>query len=1231
MRIPLLVASLALVLTAAGPVSETTGFAHACSLAERALEIGDLDGARDQIRRAQERDARSISAWALRVRWAEATGDRDDLVFALHRQYQLVVAQHRPRTERRELQARIETIDPVAVDLFALKEDFLERLQPLAEKYEKDHRPHSAIRVHKEILALDPENEESRAAIERIASAPDPSLAEDAKPKDLLADVSEEWIREHDSEHDDWDSRAKLERDNYFTYTDAGYEVLVRAAEAMEQMNAFYRVFFQYGTEEDGRSVPRITLNIFKDRDEYLADGIGPPAKWSGGHFTGNAVETYIGPAGFEGMVSVLFHEASHQFVALATSAVGWLNEGLASFFEGCRILANGTVLMNLPANHRLFPLVERMERGWMTGPEDGIDPADPTGASPQKAPTFRIVLENQYPWGPPWYAPTWGVVFFLYNYQDPIDGRFVYRDALRVFIDKSGGRVGEGAVRNFEEVVLGNPKRPTRGVDFSGEDAIELPETCEELDPVWKAWLIALRDEQSGRKEAHRPYLTWGRHAITRGDYYDAMEHYEKGILATPDDPEIHVAFADLLVERWKNEDRATKLLLEAARLLERQEEPDETAVRDIERKIAKIDPKRRNLIRVHERFLVVVDDLVARYRAEGLDMMVMDLSWRMGNDFKLPGMFDHFEEAARRTKKSLAIWKLAYNEENLDGWSAGGAETFIPENERLAGSFSEYAADDFNYRFLTLDQITSGDFSMEVEIQAEHGEVNFAGLIFGQKSATDFHSFLLYPPGTDAEGNEKSGFVDLVTFYGDASYDTWRHTQVPPAKRGEDDENRSEAERWYRLRIDVTGLSVDAWLDGEYIATQEFSSLDVLRGSFGLVVGTGEAHFRNVRYLARAARDPGSLLEREIRMQELAPPGESRNGSWLGQVPPFPEVSRWVQGERKGWEEAGPLPQLLVLWSIAQNDLIDIDGWLIWLDETYGEYGLRTLCLAEFTNAGELDAYLAEHPMPGAVGLDTIGGELRIGKTFERYAIDRFNLPRLILLDVDGKVVWEGDPGFKVGREWNADSSEESYLISPLNDLVARRRLKEFGAWRTAWERQGRTAVAEGRLEDAAALLLASRDFERNAGRFVREARLRLSDLEGAIDAIGATADELAERGAEPAIDLLLDWAKLIGESVNSRNTPELREHLKGNRHKEWQRALGMLGPMRKRIEAEKEIGSIERTLERMDTLKGTLPAILAEMLREAEGDEEALRRVVEEAKRIPARWLAREYFGW
>ncbi len=438
-KLLLLLAAL-LPLVALPQEEEAPGHEQALVLAERALDSGAKIKARALIQRALERDHKSRRAWALRARWAEAVGDDDELLYALHRGLRLAEAQKAERSEIEALRERVIALDPIARDLFAMKQLFRKKLLKIASEYEKKDRPHGAIRVLKEALALDPEDEESRAAIERIASRPDPSLAADAKPKDLFANVSREWIDEHDAQHEEWETRAKSERDNYTTHTDAGYEVLIRAGEAMEQMNAFYRQFFEYGTEEDGRSVPRIALHIFKTRDEYLALGIGPPTEWSAGHFTGNAVETYIGPGGFAGMTTTLFHEAAHQFVGLATNATGWLNEGLASFFEGTRILPNGTVIMNMPANHRLFPLAERMEHGWMASPSDGFDASNPN-ASPATAPTFRILIENQYSWGPAWYAPTWGVVYFLYNYQDAIDGRFVYRDAMKVFIDASGGR----------------------------------------------------------------------------------------------------------------------------------------------------------------------------------------------------------------------------------------------------------------------------------------------------------------------------------------------------------------------------------------------------------------------------------------------------------------------------------------------------------------------------------------------------------------------------------------------------------------------------------------------------------------------------------------------------------------------------------------------------------------------------------------------------------------------
>ena len=136
-----------------------------------------------------------------------------------------------------------------------------------------------------EVLALAPERTEFRERIEKISAAPDPSLAETARATDLLADVSREWIRRFNAEHNTWEKKGELERENYTTHTDAGYEVMVRVGEAMEQMNAFYRQFFGYGLSK-GQKVPHISVHVFAKRDDYLKLGSGPPKKWSGGRGT---------------------------------------------------------------------------------------------------------------------------------------------------------------------------------------------------------------------------------------------------------------------------------------------------------------------------------------------------------------------------------------------------------------------------------------------------------------------------------------------------------------------------------------------------------------------------------------------------------------------------------------------------------------------------------------------------------------------------------------------------------------------------------------------------------------------------------------------------------------------------------------------------------------------------------------------------------------------------------
>ncbi|MBL8842160.1 MAG: hypothetical protein JNL90_11610 [Planctomycetes bacterium] len=1214
---------------------DLTPFQQALERGTRALAQGRPEAARPEVERALERDPKSPEAWALQAELARLTGDADLELWALHRRYALRVAQKARAGELEPLRAELLAKDPIASDLFGLKSAYVGRMAPLAEAYEKERRPHSAIRVHQQLLALDPELEASRAAIERISAAPDPSLAETAQARDLFEGISDEWIREFDADHSTWEKHGILERENYVTKTDAGYEVMVRAAEAMEQMNAFYREFFRYGTEDDGRSVPKIALHIFKTRDEYLKLGIGPPVEWSGGHFTGNAVETYVGPGGFEEVTTTLFHEAAHQFVSLATTAVGWLNEGLASFFEGCRILANGTVLMNMPANHRLFPLAERMEQGWMSGPNDGVDPAD-ANSEPRTAPTFRIVLENQYAWGPPWYAPTWGVVFFLWNYQDPVDGRFVYRAAFREFIDKSGGRSGEGAVENFEKVVLQKPQPPTKGVDFAAADeAIELPRTVAELDEVWKRWILELRDQQTGKSDPERPWRDWARHAITRKEWESAKEHFEKGIVDAPDDAELHVDFARFLQSREKggkaagrSTDRAAKLALRALQLLEAREPVDAAQVKAVDALLATLDPKRRTLDRLLAQLEASAAGLAERYLAADRPRMAMEISWRLGTELGFPRLFDLFERAARSSGKSLALWKLAYNEQDFDGWIDAGNDAFHASGTEITSQFGDLAAGKFDYQFLIADTVTSGDFSLEAELLAENNVLSFAGLVFGKKASSTFHTLVYYPGrAADARYNvePRQAAVDLTSFYGPDDFRIWRHNVLPGTVSG-----------WHKLRVDVVGRLVDVWCDGELVVTQEFPSLEVLRGSFGLITGPGAARWRNVRYLARHARDPGALIERELVLQRLkeeaARSGKPIGSSFVGVTPPFPAAVKWVREPRASFEEAGPVPQLLLFFSIQQNERLPLHGWLQEFAARWQDVGLKVICIASPDDTALLE-YVASHPFVGSLGHDTrVRGRQSYGTTFEQYFIPRFNLPRALLFDIDGRVAWEGDPGYSFNEPWTAGAP--SFLDTPMEELVAKRQLRTIAAWKAAWQGGGEAAWKRGDLAAALPLLQQADAMREALDPTVVALRGQLAILRAALRGVEGTAEQLARAGGATALPGLFAWGALLGEPVADDVRKALAPQLNGAEAKQLAQVWIKAKAAKKAVAGKEGVKAAAPIVELARNGPAPLAPRFAAALEAAiaSGSIEAVTQLLEEGEvRIAGQWLAEEFFRW
>ena len=1197
--------------------------------ASAALDRKDAATAQGFVDRALERDSKSTAAWDLRARCAEALGNKDAEIHALHAELRLSIAQKRPPAENDALRARIVALDSSAQDLFDLAGVFVPKLKAVAEQYEKDKRPHSAIRAYKEILALDPDSAESTAAIQRIAAAPNPSLAGDAKPKDLFAGVSEDWIRARDKEHASWEKRDKMEREHYVTSTDTGYQNLVRTAEAMEQLNAFYREFFQYGIEGDGHAVPRIELRLFRSHEEYLKKG-SSPAEWSAGQFTGDAVETYIDQS-FNDTVGVFFHEAAHQFVGLATQATGWLNEGLASFFEGTRILANGTVLMNLPANHRLMPMVDRLQAGWMTDEKDGIDQTSPKAKAdshPKKAPTFRIVLEDKYEWGPPWYDPTWSVVYFLYNYQDPLDGRYVYRAAFRTFINKSG-RAGKSAVKNFEETVLAHPEPPVKDVPRpAGSADVKLPKTVEELDEVWKNWLIDLKKEQNGEIEVKRPYLQWARYAVKAKNDAVAREHFEKAIQKDPRDADALLEFAAFLAEH-KGADRASKLGQEALKVLESRNPVDEKAVQAAAKNLAKWDPKEEALENVHKELWAAAARIVGEYDAAGMKTMVLDLSWRFGIELGVPGMLAEYESTLRSGGQPVQIWHRAYNEKDLEGWAMGGPDNaFHPKETDLETSFGSYDENLFDYRVLTLDTVTSGDWSLEADVLAEKGKITFCGLVFGKKGPGNFHGLFLFPGRTSTSASKQgladTGFVDLASCFGDKSFKTWRHVPVKTAQA-------STGQAWHKLRIDVAGGFVDTWFDGEFLTTQEFPSNDPLRGNFGLITGPGSARFRNVRFLSRLPLDPTSRIDRAVRMEKFEdlagpPPG----GSYLGRVPMFPAVEKWVQGERKAWREKGPVPQLLVFWSTQQNDLVRIDEWLRDVSAKNARFGLEIVSIASPNDSAKIADYLKTHTFPGTVAVDK-RDKPGLGNTFETYCIDRFNLPRVLLLGIDGKVVWEGDPGFTRSEAWAP--GKESYLDTPLAELVEKNHLEELFGFTSKWTSTGSAALKKGDLATALPILKLAKTLPAGAIAEVDEARKKLAALEAVVDPISATLASFARDGVDPAIEPLIEFSKTMKKTIDKNTQFQIAKIREGKPAHDWNEAAKACETIAKTVKPDMKLASAKDLAAKLPAMEGRFPKdLLADLGPAVEaGDVARVQAIAGEAPNRPKKWLTEEYLHW
>jgi hypothetical protein len=340
---------------------------------------------------------------------------------------------------------------------------------------------------------------------------------------------------------------------------------------------------------------------------------------------------------------------------------------------------------------------------------------------------------------------------------------------------------------------------------------------------------------------------------------------------------------------------------------------------------------------------------------------------------------------------------------------------------------------------------------------------------------------------------------------------------------------------------------------------------------------------------------------------------------------------VAEWLREPRGSWEERGPVPTLLVLWSIQQNELMPLHEWLAELAARHRDARLQIVSVASHVDGPALGAYLAEHPFPGSVGLDSMGGG-GPGVVFTRYAVPKFNLPRLLLLDIDHRVVWEGDPGFLIGRPYQ--SGQASYVDDPLGELIERRKLDRLFPWLERWEAGGGAErLAAGEVVALAAELREAAELDGAASPPVEDVQLKLAAVRAALVDLEGVARTLSERDARPAIETLLAWGAALGhalepDAVKARAGAALRHRSL----RDWRRANEYARELAAKLTPARR-ADVERTAERLEELSGPLNAEFARRLRAAlaTGELETVRAALSAGDEIASRWLAREYFRW
>lgn len=608
---------------------------------------------------------------------------------------------------------------------------------------------------------------------------------------------------EEDKKHSSWANPWEIKGDCYTIRTDMPRELALQMSLAMEQMNAFYRKVFHV-KEHGGGDTARVVISVYKSRAEF-DENENKPERDVLGFFVPNAnrVATYDpredGRALSE-LWSTLFHESSHQFTHLisADQIPGWLNEGTASYFEGARLLANGSVETNLVPEERLAWLPELFKKG---------------------EPTLKDVVTYYEPgsYEADYYPMGWGLVYFLLNYENDKSQRIyepLYRDFMAAY--KSGGK--HDVLGRFVEIFVTKAKDPA-------------VKSIEDFEKRWKEWILAQHELYFGPPEVADRLLARGRKQ--RGDKQPeaAVESFRAALRKRPGDLVVNFELGETL-SALKLGDAALFHYQKCQQLARGLKDPSSVPpgstrkaseiASDALARVAKLNKDfSEKLAKADAAFAAGALEAARAYVDKGLPRYALRFLGRAesacGGSRELSELRAKF---AAEGGVDVRRWRRLPLADGLAGWQ--GSDSFA-----LDGDAIRVAQDGGG--FLWADEVPRIPYRFEARLeQADSKKPEMVGLMFGEnQEAEAIQGVLVYGPVVLGSEFGKQGWKDEADLL---------IGKIEPRKA-------------FTLAIEVRASEVEVFIDGAPVGKREYDPKR-LPGGIGLY-SEGSMSFRELRVL--------------------------------------------------------------------------------------------------------------------------------------------------------------------------------------------------------------------------------------------------------------------------------------------------------------------------------------------------------------------------------------------